>query len=313
VAAAERHAVLKRERANQTLLLHLVLLGAALAIGLAGFVIVLRRVAGPISAMTDVMQRLAGGAYSVRIPGSQRRDELGAMAHAAEVFKENAIERQRLTAERLALTEQAAEKRKAEMLEFAHQFETAIGHIVNAVSSSANELEAAAGTLSDTTQSTQRLAKKAAGASEQASKNVVSVSSTTEEMTTAAHEITVHAQHATSIAREAVAQAQKTDARISELAEVADQIGAVLKLINDIAQQTNLLALNATIEAARAGEAGRGFAVVAGEVKALAGQTAKATEEIGSQIHAKQQATGRAVAGISAIERDLREIGEVSR
>jgi methyl-accepting chemotaxis protein len=258
------------------------------------------------------MQGLAAGDYTVKIPGGSRHDELGAMAQAAEIFKEHAIERQRLTNEHLELTEQIAKKRKAEMLLLADQFETAFGHIVQAVSSSAHELEAAAGTLSDTAQSTQGLAKKAASASEYASQNVVSVSSTTEEMTRTAQQISDRADHATAMARDAVLQARQTDIRIGQLADVAGEIGGLLELIKQIAAQTNLLALNATIEAARAGEAGRGFAVVAAEVKALAGQTARATEQIAAQTEGMRSAGRDAVAAIKEIGLTISNISQIS-
>ena len=171
------------------------------------------------------------------------------------------------------------------------EFESAVGGIINLVSSSATELEAMAGTLANAADSTQQRSNVVAAASEEASANVQSVASSTEQLTASVNEINKQVHMSGTIAGQAVSQAEKTDLRINELSKAAARIGDVVKLITAIAEQTNLLALNATIEAARAGEAGKGFAVVASEVKALAAQTAKATDEIGSQIAGMQSAT----------------------
>ena len=312
LATAERHADLKIDEANRNLVVHVAILALALLAGVGGFVVVMRRVTRPIRTITDVMRRLADGDSTVAIPGTARRDEIGDMAAAVEIFKENAIERQRLAAEHMATEQRVADLRRMEMHRFADQFEAALGQIVKAVSSSADELHAVASTLMETAQTTQELAENVVVASEDASKNVLSVSSTTEEMTTSATDISLQAHHATAIAREAVAQAQKTNADVSELSHVGGRIGAVVKLISDIAGQTNLLALNATIEAARAGEYGRGFAVVASEVKQLATQTGNATKEIGRQIAAMQAATQEAVATIKGIDVTIGKISEIS-
>jgi methyl-accepting chemotaxis protein len=187
-----------------------------------------------------------------------------------------------------------------------------VGGVVEAVSSSATELEAAATTLSHTADTTERLAATVGTASEQASKNVQSVASATEEMTSSVHEIARQVEQSSRIAGEAVMQAQDTDARIGKLLQAAQRIGDVVKLITAIAEQTNLLALNATIEAARAGEAGRGFAVVAQEVKALAAQTAKATDEISTHIAGMQTATQDSVAAIKQIGATIGQISEIA-
>ena len=204
-------------------------------------------------------------------------------------------------------------ERKAAMNALADQFEKAVGSIIETVSTASTELEAAAHTLTQTAETTEQLSGVVATAAEQASANVQSVASASEEMTTGSvEEISRQVHESSTIAREAVTQAQKTDARITELSQAAGRIGDVVKLITAIAEQTNLLALNATIEAARAGEAGKGFAVVAQEVKALAGQTAKATGEIGTQIAGMQAATNESVGAIKEIGGTIARISEIA-
>jgi methyl-accepting chemotaxis protein len=208
---------------------------------------------------------------------------------------------------------EAGKRDKYESLnKIAASFEASIGQVVGAVASAATELEASAGTLTNTATTTQGLSAKVAAASEVASTNVQSVATATEELTASIHEISRQVQDSARIAREAVEQAQRTDGRITDLSEAAQRIGNVVKLITAIAEQTNLLALNATIEAARAGEAGRGFAVVAQEVKALAAQTAKATEEISVQIGGMQAATHQSVADIKEVGTTIGRISEIA-
>jgi methyl-accepting chemotaxis protein len=198
------------------------------------------------------------------------------------------------------------------MARLADEFQAAVGNIVEAVSSASGELEVAAGTLTQTADTTQQLSGIVASASEDASANVQSVATATEEMTSSVNEIARQVQESSKIAGEAVEQAKKTDSRITQLSAAAGRIGDVVKLITAIAEQTNLLALNATIEAARAGEAGRGFAIVAQEVKALAAQTAKATDEIGTQISSMQSATHDSVAAIQEISGTIGRIAEIA-
>jgi methyl-accepting chemotaxis protein len=267
----------------------------------------------PMTAMCNAMRKLAAGNFEVVLPGLGRKDELGEMAGAVEEFKVQAIAR----AERDAATQEAQNKaasaaRRAEMIRFADEFETAVGAIVANVSSSAVQLEAAAGTLTRTAETTQSLSSQVAGASEEASTNMQSVASATEELSASVDEIGRRVKESSQIAEAAVRQAEQTDGRIGKLSRAAQEIGDVVKLITAIAEQTNLLALNATIEAARAGDAGRGFAVVASEVKSLASQTAKATDEISNHISGMQGATQESVAAIKEIGGTIGKISDIA-
>jgi methyl-accepting chemotaxis protein len=283
-------------------------------IGLAALIgfFTMRSIVPPIRNMTGAMGQLAGGDTTVAIPGTGRKDEIGEMAGAVQVFKDNMIEADRLRAEQAESEKRMAAQRKADMNKLADDFQSAVGQIVETVSSASTELEAAAGTLTKTAEVTQQLSGTVAAASEQASANVQSVASATEEMTSSVDEISRQVQESARISVEAVKQAQQTDQRINALSQAAGRIGDVVKLITAIAEQTNLLALNATIEAARAGEAGRGFAVVASEVKQLASQTAKATDEISTQIAGMQTATQESVAAIKEIGGTIGRISEIA-
>jgi methyl-accepting chemotaxis protein len=283
------------------------LLGGVLAVLLG------RGISRPMTAMCKAMRELAGGNFDVVLPGLGRRDELGEMAGAVEEFKLQAIAK----AERDAAAQDAQNKassaaRRTELIRFADDFEAAVGAIVSNVSASAVQLESAAGTLTRTAETTQGLSSQVAGASEQASSNMQSVAAATEELSMSVDEIGRRVRESNKIAEAAVIQAEQTDGRIGKLSRAAQQIGDVVKLITAIAEQTNLLALNATIEAARAGEAGRGFAVVASEVKSLASQTAKATDEISSHILGMQGATQESVAAIKEIGGTIAQISTIA-
>jgi methyl-accepting chemotaxis protein len=272
-----------------------------------------RGISSPMTAMCKAMRELAGGNFEVVLPGLGRKDELGEMAGAVEEFKLQAIAK----AERDAAAHEAQNKassaaRRTELIRFADDFEAAVGAIVSNVSASAVQLESAAGTLTRTAETTQTLSSQVAGASEEASSNMQSVATATEELSASVNEIGRRVRESNKIADAAVTQAQQTDGRIGKLSRAAQEIGDVVKLITAIAEQTNLLALNATIEAARAGEAGRGFAVVASEVKSLASQTAKATDEISSHIMGMQGATQESVAAIKEIGGTIGQISDIA-
>ncbi len=270
-------------------------------------------IARPMRALSVSMEELAGGNFAVVLPGLGRKDEVGDVAGAVEKFKVVSEQKAREEAEAKIKQDQiAAQQRKADMIKLADTFESAVGEIIETVSSASTELEASAGTLTSTAERAQELTTMVAAASEEASTNVQSVASATEEMASSVNEISRQVQESARMANEAVDQARKTNDRVSELSKAAARIGDVVELINTIAGQTNLLALNATIEAARAGEAGRGFAVVASEVKALAEQTAKATGEIGQQISSIQAATQESVGAIREISGTIEKLSEIS-
>jgi methyl-accepting chemotaxis protein len=267
----------------------------------------------PMTAMCKAMRELAGGNFDVVLPGLGRKDELGEMAGAVEEFKLQAIAKAgRDAAAHEAHNRVASEMRRAELIRFADNFEAAVGAIVSNVSASAVQLESAAGTLTRTAEITEDLSGQVAGASEEASTNMQSVAAATEQLSQSVDEIGRRVRESNRIAEGAVLQAEQTDARIGKLTRAAQQIGDVVKLITAIAEQTNLLALNATIEAARAGEAGRGFAVVAAEVKSLANQTAKATDEISSHIAGMQDATQESVTAIKEIGQTIGQISKIA-
>ena len=274
--------------------------------------LIARGLVRPLQAITKVMTELATGNLAVLVPGAERRDELGEMARAVEVFKVNAAARQRLEAEQKEQEGRLAAQRKADTERLANEFERSVGSIIETVSSAATALESSAKSLTATADRSQGLATVVANASGDASNNVQSVAASTEEMSSSVNEISRQVQQSAAIASEAVEQARRTNQRVGELSQAAARIGDVVELINTIAGQTNLLALNATIEAARAGDAGRGFAVVASEVKALAEQTARATGEIGQQIAGIQSATQESVGAIKEISGTIERLSEIS-
>ncbi len=282
------------------------ILALAIAISLA------RAIAAPVRAMTAAMTGLAGGDKAVEIPGLARSDEIGAMAAAVQVFKDNMIETERLRLEQEEIKQRSDAERRQGMIELAARFEASVGGVVGAVTSAATELQSTAQSLSATAEETSQQSNAVAAASEQMTQNVQTVASATEELSASIREIGNQVAESSRIVGTAVTQAEDTNAKVKTLAEAAQKIGEVVTLINEIAAQTNLLALNATIEAARAGEAGKGFAVVASEVKNLATQTAKATEEISGQIRAIQDATASSAEAIDGIAQTIHRVNEIS-
>lgn len=284
----------------------------ALLIGAASVFFVNLRITSPIQRLNEVMAVIANGKLDTDIVYAERVDEIGQMAKALLIFKENGLRVQAIEQEQRAAEQAAAARRKQDMVKLANDFEHAVGEIVDAVSSASTELEASANTLTSTAGRAQQMTTTVASASEEASANVQSVATATEELSSSVNEISRQVQESARMATEAVSQARNTMAQVSELSRASSRIGDVVELINTIAGQTNLLALNATIEAARAGDAGRGFAVVASEVKALAEQTARATGDIGQQITGIQAATQESVGAIKEISTAIERLSEIS-
>ena len=268
--------------------------------------------AGAITSMTSAMRALADGNKAIAVPGLGRKDEIGGMAGALQVFKESALEMERMQEAQQEAERKAQEDKRRAMSTLADTFQSSVGAIVTQVSSAAIQLQSTAQGMTATAEETSRQSTAVAAASEEATTNVQTIASAAEELTASVNEISRQVTDAAQIAGRAVEDAKKTDSTVQGLADTAQKIGNVIQLINDIASQTNLLALNATIEAARAGEAGKGFAVVASEVKNLANQTAKATEDIGSQINAMQAVTAEAVSAIRNITATIEKISQIS-
>ena len=306
---AEGHVVLAETDFLMTLLW--VLMGVG--IGVAATVVYLtnRSIVPPILRMVGAMGQLAGGDHSIEIPATENKDEIGLMARAVLIFKENMIKAKELAAKE-AEAISARIERAARVNDLTTQFDSDISIVLKSVASASTELQTTAGSMSATAEETSNQATAVAAATEEASTNVQTVASAAEELTSSVTEIGRQVTQSSQIAQKAVAEAARTNATVENLSSEAAAIGDVVKLINEIASQTNLLALNATIEAARAGEAGRGFAVVASEVKSLAEQTAKATDQIGARISSIQASSKEAVGAIQGISGTINVINEIA-
>ncbi|MFO1188203.1 MAG: nitrate- and nitrite sensing domain-containing protein [Alphaproteobacteria bacterium] len=280
-----------------------------LAIGLGMWIA--RGITRALGGMTEAMNALAGGTMAVDIPSRDNRDEMGTMAKAVQVFKDNMVKAATLEAEQARKREADIERQKV-IESLIQDFESKASNAIKTVASSATELVASAESLNSISENTSQRSTAVAAASEEASSNVQTVATAAEQLSSSVQEISRQVTTSSNITTKAVEEAAKTNEKVTGLAAAAQKIGDVVDLINDIASQTNLLALNATIEAARAGDAGKGFAVVASEVKSLANQTAKATDDIASQITAIQSATKDSVEAIQAITQVIKEVSEIA-
>ncbi|POF32948.1 methyl-accepting chemotaxis protein [Roseibium marinum] len=270
-----------------------------------------RSVVGPLRSLTRSMSRLAEGNTDIEIIGADRGDEVGEMAAAMEVFVRNESARRELEDQQNNAQEDAA-RRGAEIQQLSSEFDRQITEMMSIIDSSVENLQAASSDMTGVAARTTEQSGLVSSASSQASHNVETVAAAAEELSASVNEIRRQVQASSEIAARAAGEAQSTNQRMNGLSEAATRIGEVVTLIQAIAEQTNLLALNATIEAARAGEAGRGFAVVASEVKELATQTSKATEDISSQITAIQEETGHAASAISSVTEIINNMNEIA-
>ncbi len=284
----------------------------ALALGLLFAFLIAKGITAPIGDMTGAMTKLAGGELETDVPSLANKDEIGAMAKAVQVFKDNAIRVKALEAEQKAAEARTAEEKRAAMIALADDFEGKVGGVVAEVSSQAARMQESATQMTATAEETSRQATAVAAASEEASTNVQTVAAATEELSSSISEISRQVTESARMSSKAVDDVGRTSQTVEALANAAQKIGNVVQLISEIASQTNLLALNATIEAARAGEAGKGFAVVASEVKSLASQTARATDEIGAQINEIQAATGQSVEAMRSIGETIASMNAIA-
>jgi methyl-accepting chemotaxis protein len=309
---AGRLAAAAQDEGRRDQLINILLMTFTLALAGATLWLVMRRVVGPLAEMTATMGKLADGDLAVTVPHAGRRDEVGQMAQAVAVFKDNAVRMRDLQQEQEAAKTRAAAEKKAAMDKLADDLEAGISGVARIVSTASGELTSSAQAMSATAEETTRQAASVAAATDQASTNVQTVASAAEELSSSVAEISRQVSESARVAAQAVEEANQTNATVQGLAGAAQKIGEVVRLISDIAGQTNLLALNATIEAARAGEAGKGFAVVASEVKQLATQTARATEDIAQQVATIQGATNASVAAIQGIAGTIGRINEIA-
>lgn len=292
-------------------LLGIAILGIALISGSIAFMLG-RSISRPLNQLGARMKELADGKLDGEIPCVGRGDEVGAMAATVDIFKDNALRMRELEKAESATRDRAAADRRSAMQELANDFERSVHGIVHSVSTAAAGMQTTAQSMTTTASDASARAATVSSASQSASSNIGTVAAAAEELSSSVTEISRQVSRSSEIASKAVGDAERTNATVQVLSTGAEKIGEVVKLIHSIAAQTNLLALNATIEAARAGESGRGFAVVASEVKALANQTAKATEEISAQVAAMQSSTSDAVSAINGITQTIAQMSEIT-
>jgi methyl-accepting chemotaxis protein len=295
---------------DRTFSIALVLLGLVVGVALSG--LIGRSISRPIHRIIAVMERLAADDSAVEVPVADRQDEVGGIARALEVFKRNLFERKRLQAEAEASAQAAASRHRSEMNSLADDLQAGVSVVVETVATASADMEGTAQTLSSLAESVAEQANGVAVAADQAAVSVQTVAAATEELSCSVAEIGRQVDQSTAIARTAVDETGRANEIVHGLSEAATRIGEIINMINDIASSTNLLALNATIEAARAGEAGKGFAVVAGEVKVLANQTARATEDIARQIEAIQSETEKAVGAIKGVGATIGQMDSIA-
>ncbi|WP_372501568.1 methyl-accepting chemotaxis protein [Tistrella mobilis] len=310
-AAAAASGEQTRHAAESGMSVLIAALGVGLVLAIAATLLMMRSVSTPIRRMTEAMNRLAARETGITIPGADRGDEIGAMAKSVETFRAGLIEADRLAAEQ-AQAQATQEAERARREELTQGFVNRVAGIVSTLSGAAEQVRGSADALSRTAEAQSGRSTAVAAAAEQATANVQTVATAAEELSASVREVGARTAETADVSRAAVDEAGTTDNTVQDLATNAQKIGDVIELIQQIAAQTNLLALNATIEAARAGEAGKGFAVVAAEVKNLANQTARATEEIQVQIDAATSATGRTVDAIRSISGTIGKVGALT-
>jgi methyl-accepting chemotaxis protein len=309
IASAIDNQLARGSSISRNLIIALVILGTIMTLIT---VVSVRSITTPIHEMAGAVGSLAEGNAEINVPGVDRKDEVGAIGQAVEIFRQNIIEKNKLESEQAAAAAKAEQEKHELLKKMAQDFQSSVGGVVSAVSAASTELQSSAQSMSSTADHTSEQSSNVASAAERASMNVQTVSSAAEQLSASIGEIKNQVNQSTSISRQAVDAVGDTNAKVKGLAQAANKIGEVVSLITDIAEQTNLLALNATIEAARAGEAGKGFAVVASEVKNLANQTARATDEIGGQISGIQNATQESVSAIEGIGTIVNNINEIA-